>query len=160
MELHLVVHAKPGDKDTEMLNGTNWCVKGPLDIHDANRLKYHCVSYVWGFGREKVGGLFNSQIEISDQTRPALEAAIRAVEAAQWKGEGPIVRAFWIDAICVPQKDGPEREATLERFVLRLSDVKDEADSSKYGLHLQRRDIRHCRSSRTYLESDQVSIIS
>lgn len=102
---------QPGD---EKLNNKWWRVEGPIDIENADVMKYHCVSYVWGSGREKRGELFNSKIEISDQTRPALEASLRAADTLYARSELPSTPAFWIDAICVPQEDGPARYGSLE----------------------------------------------
>jgi hypothetical protein len=99
---------------TEWLNGTEWRVSEPLDVSNPENLKYHCISYVWGSGRSE-DRLFQSKIAVSDQTKPALEAAIAAVDAAAKESEGPVVRAFWVDVICVPQTQGPKRNATLER---------------------------------------------
>src|ERR1700712_188136 len=101
MELHLVVPASPGDSDngpTETLNGKLWRLIGPLEIKKIHSIKYHCISYVWGHGREEVGKLFNAQLRVSDQTRPALEAAMKAVAAAHDESKGPLVEAFWVDA--------------------------------------------------------------
>lgn len=123
MKLQLVVPLKPGDsrkkgdKGVEELNGQLWHVSGPLDIEDARNVKFHCISYVWGQGREKPGSFFGNEISISDKTRPALIAAIRAIKASGFEADGPIEEAFWIDALCVPYADGPDRYGTLERCV-------------------------------------------
>jgi hypothetical protein len=108
-----------GDKGVEELNGQLWHVTGPLDIDDARDVKFHCISYVWGQGREKPGSFFDNEISISDRTRPALIAAIRAIKASGFEADGPVEEAFWIDALCVPYADGPDRYGTLERSVLR-----------------------------------------
>jgi hypothetical protein len=123
MRLQLVVPLKDGDtrkkgdKGVEEFNGQLWHVSGPLDVKDARDLKFHCISYVWGNGREEPGSFFNNQISISDRTRPALIAAIAAVKASGFEVDGPVEEAFWIDALCVPQDDGPDRYGTLERLV-------------------------------------------
>lgn len=117
MELVLIIPVDPQETysgPTEWLCGSQWRVSGPIDVGRQANLKYHCISYVWGQGRSKEG-LFQSQIPISDQTRPALEAAIEAADAAAKHSDVPDVKAFWIDAVCVPQTDGPKRKATLER---------------------------------------------
>jgi hypothetical protein len=118
MELRLIIPAEAEGPCTETLNGTLWRVSEPLDISKSDRTKYNCVSYVWGSGRMKNGGLFQIGPRLmSDQTKPALEAAILANEAAIRKSREPPVRAFWIDAVCVPESDGPKRQGTLERYV-------------------------------------------
>lgn len=118
MELNFVVPVPenvPARVGDEFINGRSWRVTAPIDTQRARGFKFHCVSYVWGPGTSPIGSLFNCQIQISDQTRPALEAAIKAAEAAveQWGGER--VEAFWIDAICIPQAECPARYKTLER---------------------------------------------
>ncbi|OBT58657.1 hypothetical protein VE04_01112 [Pseudogymnoascus sp. 24MN13] len=130
MKLQLVVPLKPGDgrnkgdKGVEELNGQLWHVSEPLDIKDARSVKFHCISYVWGQGRERPGSFFDNEISISDKTRPALIAAIRAIKAAGFEADGPIEEAFWIDALCVPYADGPDRYGTLERSV--FTDIRCE----------------------------------
>ncbi|OBT41944.1 hypothetical protein VE00_07503 [Pseudogymnoascus sp. WSF 3629] len=120
MKLQLVIPLKPGDgknkgdKGVEELNGQLWHVSEPLDIKDARSAKFHCISYVWGQGRERPGSFFGNEISISDKTRPALIAAIRAIKASGFEADGPIEEAFWIDALCVPYADGPDRYGTLE----------------------------------------------
>ena len=122
MELFLVVPLKEGegkgkdDKDVEELDGKLWTLSGPHTVSNSSDVKFHCVSYVWGHGRAEVGAFFDNKIRISDHTKPALEAAIRAVEVAHTTAGSPKVEAFWIDAICVPQTDQPSRYRTLERF--------------------------------------------
>lgn len=121
MELYLIVpvpegsEAKIGDEE---INERAWRVTGPHDLEDMEKLKFHCVSYVWGLGTEEEGSFFNCKRRISDQTRPALTAAIKVAEVVQSRSNGPIVEAFWIDAICIPQLESPERVKTLERFVI------------------------------------------
>jgi Heterokaryon incompatibility protein (HET) len=117
MELVLIVpvdQQKQYHGPTEWLNGTQWRVSEPLDINNPENLKYHCISYVWG-GSHSSERLFQSKIAVSDQTKPALEAAMAAVDAVAKDSEEPAARAFWIDVICVPQTQGPKRNATLER---------------------------------------------
>jgi hypothetical protein len=122
MELHLVVPVEDGQEKTgdEYLNDKWWRVRGPTHHDNREEVKYHCVSYVWGSGREKTGGFFNSEIKISDQTRPALEAAMRAADALHERSEVPPTSSFWIDAICIPQQEGPARYGSLERCELYL----------------------------------------
>lgn len=117
MELHLVVPVHDGKESPgdEKLNGKWWRVEGPIDTENRDIMKYHCISYVWGSGRERRGELFDSKIEISDQTRPALEAAMRAADTLHARSEVSPTPAFWIDAICVPQEEGPARYGSLER---------------------------------------------
>jgi hypothetical protein len=121
MELHLIVPVPKGSKEEvgdEKIAGKTWRVTGPHDIEDIEKLKFHCISYVWGPDTEKEGSFFNCKRKISDQTRPALTAAIKAARAVQEISNGPIVEAFWIDAICIPQVEkSPERQKTLERYV-------------------------------------------
>lgn len=121
MDLFLVVPLKDedgkskGDKDVEELNGKLWTLTGPHKVTNPGDIRFQCVSYVWGQGRQEINTFFGNKIRISDLTRPALEAAMRAVEVARTtKGESK-ADAFWIDAICVPQADGPSRQRTLER---------------------------------------------
>jgi Heterokaryon incompatibility protein (HET) len=123
MELHLVVPVPEGEavwKGDEKLNGKWWRVKGPIASDEMDRTKFHCVSYVWGTGIVKAGGFFDCQRDISDKTRPALEAAMKAVDTIYKKEGRECVQAFWIDAICVPQIEGEKRHGTLERHA-RLS---------------------------------------
>jgi len=119
MELNLIVPVANGEKEMgdEEIRGRLWRVVGPHDVRDIKSLRFCCVSYVWGQGIEKKGSFFNCQREISDQTRPALTAAIRAAEVLQNEPGRPVVEAFWIDAICIPQLESPERFKTLERYV-------------------------------------------
>jgi hypothetical protein len=119
MELYLIVRVTDGVKETgdEEIHGKLWRVTGPHDIKDLGNLKFYCVSYVWGPKTEKKGSFFNCKIEISDQTRPALAAAIKAAGVVQDESDKPIVEAFWIDAICIPQLESRERFKTLERYV-------------------------------------------
>jgi hypothetical protein len=119
MELNLIVPVTNGVKEVgdEEIYGKVWRVTGPHDIKDLENLKFYCVSYVWGTGTEKKGSFFNCKREISDQTRPALTAAMKAAGVIQGGPDRPIVNAFWIDAICIPQLESPERFKTLERYV-------------------------------------------
>jgi hypothetical protein len=117
MELVLIIPVDQQENyngPVEWFSGTQWRVSDPLDASKPENLKYHCISYVWGAGRCKEG-LFRSKIPISDRTKPALEAAIAAVDAAAERSGEPAVRAFWVDVICVPQTDDAKRNATLER---------------------------------------------
>ena len=77
--------------------------------------KFHCVSYVWGTGIDRAGSIFDCKRDMSNRTKPALEAAMKAVRAMPDKGGSGIVEAFWIDAICVSQVEGASRHGTLER---------------------------------------------
>lgn len=119
MELNLVVPVpsgalrQPGDEE---IHGRLWRVKGPDP--DIEELKFHCISYVWGTGIEKRGSFFNCQRDISDQTRPALEAAIKAADVINRDLGGEGIDAFWIDALCIPQLEIPARFKTLERHVI------------------------------------------
>lgn len=123
MRLQLVVPLKDGDgrkrgdRGVEEIYGQLWQITEPLDVEDARNLKFHCISYVWGDGREEPGSFFDNQISISDQTRHALAAAINAVKSSDFEHDGPVEEAFWIDALCVPHADGPDRYGTLERSV-------------------------------------------
>lgn len=124
MQLNLITpivptaEKQPGDEE---IHGKLWRVTGPYDITSTTPgtlpVHFHCVSYVWGPSTEKKGSFFNCERDISDQTRPALAAAIKAasVAIAQNESDAPIVEAFWIDAICIPQLEVPERYKTLER---------------------------------------------
>jgi hypothetical protein len=118
MELHLVVpvaDAEPSQKGDEKLNGKWWRVKGPIVSDEMGRTKFHCISYVWGKGTDQAGAFFDCQRDISDKTRPALEAGMKAVDTIYEKYGGEYLQAFWIDAICVPQIEGEKRHGTLER---------------------------------------------
>jgi hypothetical protein len=119
MELNLIVPVTNGVKEIgdEEIHGKLWRVTGPHNIKDLENLKFYCVSYVWGPGTEKEGSFFNCKREISDQTKPALAAAMKAAGVIQSEPDRPIVDAFWIDAICIPQLVSPERFKTLERYV-------------------------------------------
>jgi hypothetical protein len=119
MELYLIVPVTDGVKKVgdEEIHENIWRVTGPHDIKNLENLKFYCVSYVWGSGTEEKGRFFNNQREISDQTRPALAAAIKAAGVVQSEPGRPIVEAFWIDAICIPQLEkSPERLKALERY--------------------------------------------
>lgn len=120
MELNLVVPVPKGEArqtGDEKLNGKWWRVNGPIESSEMRSTKFHCVSYVWGQGFSKAGSFFDCKRDISDKTRPALEAAIKAVEAMHRIDGGEVVETFWIDALCVPQMEGLSRHATLERYV-------------------------------------------
>lgn len=123
MELYLIVPVPEGSEEEigdEKIYGRVWRVTGPHDLENMENLKFYCVSYVWGLGTEEEGGFFNCKRRISDQTRPALTAAIKAADVVQSRSNAHIVEAFWIDAICIPQLESPERIKTLERFVIQL----------------------------------------
>ncbi|KAH6723119.1 hypothetical protein BKA61DRAFT_648324 [Leptodontidium sp. MPI-SDFR-AT-0119] len=116
MELNLITLVPEGatpQAGDEEINNRRWRVTGPHDPATKD-LKFHCVSYVWGHGVEKRGSFFNCQRDISDQTRPALEAAIKAAEVIHRDLGGEKVEAFWIDALCIPQLEGSPRLKTLE----------------------------------------------
>ena len=118
MELNLVVPAKAGvynEQGIEEISGRLWQVTRPHNHQNISELKFHCISYVWGPGVEEKGSFFDCKRQISDQTRPALEAAIKASEAIYAESQGEKVEAFWIDAICIPQLEGDARYKTLER---------------------------------------------
>jgi Heterokaryon incompatibility protein (HET) len=125
MELNLIVPIEVGAKrqlGDEEINGRLWRVTGPHDPKQIKNHKFYCISYVWGPGVEEQGSFFDCKRQISDKTRPALEAAIKAAEAVQAKSKGGKVEAFWIDAICIPQlesskEEKEKRQATLERSV-------------------------------------------
>ena len=123
MELKLVAPVEAGavrEKGDEEINGRLWRVTGPYDPEQIKTLKFHCISYVWGPGTEEAGSFFDCKRPISDKTRPALEAAIKAAELLKREDFRPQiekVEAFWIDALCIPHLDGESRQATLERCV-------------------------------------------
>jgi hypothetical protein len=154
MELYLIAPLTPSTRPLhtdEFLNGKHWRLAGPLSTKAPSNLKFHCVSYVWGQGTEAAGSFFGCQREISDQTRPALEAAVKANEAAygkkklegKLKDQEELVEFFWIDALCIPQLEGEARARTLARCVL-ISACRDlgndismtKADIVQYGIHL------------------------
>jgi hypothetical protein len=145
MELYLIVPApngvkkQPGD-GLEEINGKLWRVTGPHNIKDLENLKFYCVSYVWGTRTEDEGSFFNCKRKISDQTRLALAAAMKAAVVIQDRPESPIVEAFWVDAICIPQEeDSKERSKTLERYVncdTCMPIVEAYFRLPKHGLHL------------------------
>jgi len=123
MELNLVTPVPEGSarqSGDEEIHNSLWRVTGPHDP-DAKDLKFHCVSYVWGVGVEKKGGFFNCQRDISDQTRPVLEAVIRAADMIYRDLGGEKIEAFWIDALFIPQLEGSPRLRTLERYAFRPS---------------------------------------
>ena len=118
MELYLVIPLPEGAttrKGDEKLNDKWWRVKGPIDSAEISTTKFHCVSYVWGQGIDRPGSFFDCQRDISDRTKPALEAAMKAADTIYKRDGGERVDAFWIDAICVPQVAGAGRHGTLER---------------------------------------------
>jgi len=123
MELNLVVPVEAGTsrkKGDEEIDSKIWRVTGPHDLKQIKNIKFHCISYVWGPGTEAEGSFFDNKIPMSDKTRPALEAAIKAAQVLQNEARGSkdeIVEAFWIDALCIPQAEGDARNATLERYL-------------------------------------------
>jgi hypothetical protein len=134
MELNLVVPVEPEamrEKGDEEINGRLWRVTGPYKHEKIKDLKFHCISYVWGPGVAEAGSFFDCKRPISDKTRPALEAAIKAAESLTRDDRKHIlekVEAFWIDALCIPQMENTLREkearqATLERCVLDRSSL-------------------------------------
>jgi hypothetical protein len=119
MELHLVIPVEDGEarrRGDEELNGKWWRVKGPIDSSEMDKTKFHCVSYVWGKGIDPAGSFFDCKRDISDKTKPALVAAMRAVDAMPDNDGEEKVEALWIDALCVPQLAGVSRHGTLERY--------------------------------------------
>ena len=118
MELNLVFPVVEGEalkSGDEMLNGRWWRIEGPIDAAEMDNMRFHCVSYVWGAGMNKAGSFFDCKRDISDKTKPALEAALKAVDALPKEVGIRNVDAFWIDAICVPPMEGASRHGTLER---------------------------------------------
>ncbi|PVH82163.1 hypothetical protein DL98DRAFT_653512 [Cadophora sp. DSE1049] len=116
MELNLVTPVPEGatrQAGDEEIHNRLWRVTGPHDP-EAKDLRFHCISYVWGLSVEKKGSYFNCQRDISDQTRPVLEAVIRAAEVIYRDLGGERIEAFWIDALCIPQLEGSPRLKTLE----------------------------------------------
>jgi hypothetical protein len=134
MELNLVVPVEPGvmrEKFDEEINGRLWRVTGPYKHEQIKDLKFHCISYVWGAGVAEAGTFFDCKRPISDKTRPALEAAIKAAKSLKGddrKHKLEEVEAFWIDALCIPQmettlREREARQATLERYVQYLTEA-------------------------------------
>jgi hypothetical protein len=120
MELNLVVPVEAGakrQKGDEEINGRLWRVTGPYDPEQIKNHKFNCISYVWGPGVEEKGSFFDCKRPISDKTRPALKAAIKAAEFVHAKSKHGKVEAFWIDALCIPQLEGKARQSTLERYI-------------------------------------------
>jgi hypothetical protein len=118
MELSLIVPVEAGAKmqnDDEEINGRMWRVTRIRDPEKIRDHRFHCISYVWGPGVAEKGSFFDCKIPISDKTRQALEAAIKASEFVQAESKGEKTEAFWIDAICIPQLDQGPRQSTLER---------------------------------------------
>jgi len=119
MELNLIVPVEAGTMrgtGDEEIDGRLWRASSyrPEEIKS---IRFHCISYVWGSAVEKAGSFFDCKRSISDKTRPALEAAIKASEALKRddKAAKEKADAFWIDAICIPPFEGKARQATLER---------------------------------------------
>lgn len=134
MELNLVVPVEPGamrEKGDEDIRGRLWRVTGPNKQDQIKDLTFHCISYVWGPGVAEPGSFFDCKRPISDKTRPALEAAIKAAESLKRddrEQKVEKVEAFWIDALCIPQmettlREKEARQATLERCVLDQSSL-------------------------------------
>lgn len=120
MELNLIVPVPEGtsrQNGDEHINGRLWRVTGPHDHQNISKLKFNCISYVWGTGIVPRGSFFDCKREISDQTRPALTAAMKAAEKLYAESGGEKIEAFWVDAICIPQLEVPARFKTLERYV-------------------------------------------
>jgi hypothetical protein len=118
MQLNIIVPVPEGagwQRGDEKLNGKWWRIKGPLDAAEMDIAKFHCVSYVWGSEIDRAESFFDCKRDISNRTRSALEAAIRAVDAMDDHIGKQRIEAFWIDAVCVPQIEGPSRHSTLER---------------------------------------------
>lgn len=122
MELNLVLPIAAGtarEKGDEEINGRLWRVTRQ-DPENIKNVKFYCISYVWGPGIEEKGSYFDCKRPISDKTRPALEAAIKAAGSLKREDRGPQMEkadAFWIDALCIPPLEGKARKATLERCV-------------------------------------------
>lgn len=103
MELRLLVDVglNPSSGNSISVEGRQWHLTEPLDISDSSRVpEYICISYRWGSGR--CPSPLDKRRLISDQTLPALGAAVRSFPAS----------AFWIDVFCVPDEQ-PQRNATL-----------------------------------------------
>ena len=118
MELNLIVPVKAGtlrEKGDEEINGRLWRV-GSFKSEEIKSIRFHCISYAWGSNVENPGSFFDCKRLISDKTRPAMEAAIKASEVLNRddKAATEKVEAFWIDAICIPPFEGKARQATLE----------------------------------------------
>lgn len=162
MELNLVAPVAEGEptrKGDEKLNGKWWRVKGPIESAEMGSTKFVCVSYVWGDGIDRAGSFFDCKRDISDRTKAALEAAMKAVDAMQDNEGGGKVEAFWIDAICVPQTAGSSRHGTLERYgFFSLDFSPTSTDVSKHGVHLQHCCRRHRGSPGSRLGNRQKSL--
>ncbi|KAE8450411.1 hypothetical protein EG329_006486 [Mollisiaceae sp. DMI_Dod_QoI] len=95
----------PGD---EIVDGRLWRL-GPL--HDSETpeqidLPFYCISYAHGEENDMQRGFFVPRGDVSDQTRPALEAAIKAAQKIATMPDGiGSFDTFWIDDICIPQED-------------------------------------------------------
>ena len=82
MELDLIVPVDAGTarvKGDEEVNGRLWRAKS-YKAEEIESIKFHCISYVWCSDVETPGSFFDCKRLISDKTRPALEAAIKASE--------------------------------------------------------------------------------
>ncbi|ROW16656.1 hypothetical protein VPNG_01707 [Cytospora leucostoma] len=104
MRLYLLTNLPEYDDGGRALEveGDLWRLR-PYDLNEvtADSLKFICISYSWGLGREP--SPFHDDFEVSDRTIPALIAVVRL---------RPACRHIWVDAFCVPL--GPERSHTLE----------------------------------------------
>lgn len=104
MRLYLLTNLPEYDDGGRALEveGSFWRLR-PYDLNKItpDALKFICVSYSWGLGREP--SPFYDVFEVSDRTIPALTAVVRL---------RPACRHIWDDAFCVPL--GPERSHTLE----------------------------------------------
>ncbi|KAH6676407.1 hypothetical protein B0J14DRAFT_560707 [Halenospora varia] len=105
MDLNLIVRVDKDAKQAgdEEINGDWWRVTGPI-ISLARKVQNSTAFHMPGAQEKHL------------QTRPALEAAIRAASAISEEDDSPRTGAdaFWIDAICVPQAGGQERLKTLQ----------------------------------------------
>ncbi|KAI9729422.1 MAG: hypothetical protein M1818_008529 [Claussenomyces sp. TS43310] len=117
MEFRLVVESStdtPSTRPTIQLEEKRWELTDALPSQAGiDAIPFICVSYIWGSGR--VPNPFHDAEPMSDNTMPALQAAIRSCAApsspvAQLSSTSRL--AFWIDALCVPIAPGP-RLATL-----------------------------------------------
>ncbi|KAI1170250.1 hypothetical protein F4777DRAFT_592080 [Nemania sp. FL0916] len=85
------------------IGGTRWgLATHNLYKSDIKSISFTCLSYVWGTKREP--NPIHPTIDVSDRTRPALEAVV---------AHRPSCKRIWVDAYCVPA-EAPERNQTLQ----------------------------------------------
>lgn len=102
IDLRVLEVLPPSDDDDGIIN----CRLKTADMID--RLVYRAISYTWGDETLKVQILINQEIFY---VTPNLEKVLRQLQTRKWQ-----TRYYWIDAICINQKDHSERLHQVQRM--------------------------------------------